>query len=223
MSNIGGYYPAPVTPVRQPLPPPIVVPPQAPTNGFNAPSGQGVSVASLPGGRMFANFNGGDWISTGGNLAHIYNMAKTGLTGGRGVNSAFGELWHAIKGLHGNGLFAGIKGVIGGAIPFATNSALFEGAVSAIVNGYYLVTGREGMGTFGGNVVGDTMTGFAGGAGAAVGGAIVMAVLPFGGTLGLILTALGGVLGYGMAANMLRSTNIYNRITSTVRSALGGR
>ena len=138
------------------------------------------------------------------------------------VNAAFGQFFRALKGLHGNGLFAGLKGVVAGAIPFATRSALFEGAVSVIVNGYYLATGREGIGTFGGNVVGDSLAGLAGGAGAAVGGAIAMAVLPFGGTMGLILTALAGVFGYGFASNALRSTSLYNNIVGGVRNALGG-
>jgi hypothetical protein len=184
--------------------------------------GGGVNMPAMPGGRMIAEFGGGGWVDMGGNLAHIYNMAKTGITGGKGVNSAFGELWRAVKGLHGNGLFAGLKGIVAGTIPYATNSALFEGAISAIVNGYKLFTRQESVGAFGGNVVGDTMAGLAGGAGAAFAGGIAMAILPFSGTLGLIITGLAGIFGFGFASNMMRSTGIYGTITGGIRNALGG-
>jgi hypothetical protein len=218
ISPAAGYYPAyaPVRPAalpQQALPAPVPAPASIQTAS--------VKTASIGSAGFFTNNYGGGWLATGANLAHIWNMIKTGLTGGKGVNSAFGQLWRSLKGLHGNGIFAGIKGVVGGMIPYAVNSSLFEGAISAIVNGYYLVTGKESFGQFGGNVVGDTLSGFAGGAGAAVGGAVVMALLPFGGTLGMILTAIGGVAGYSVAANMFKSSGIYGKIVGTVRGALG--
>jgi hypothetical protein len=246
MTSIPGYYPAPPPVGRLPLAPPPLAPlppmappaPQpmggsymtasayypAPPQQMGQPPRMGAngSGVTIPGGRMLAEFGGGGWVDTGGNLAHIYNMAKTGITGGKGVNSAFGELWSAVKGLHGNGLFAGLKGIVAGTLPYATNSALFEGAISAIVNGYKLFTHQESVGAFGGNVVGDTMAGLAGGAGAAVAGGIAMAVLPFAGTLGLIITGLAGIFGFGFASNMMRSTGIYNTITGGIRNALGG-
>ncbi|MDB5097775.1 MAG: hypothetical protein JWM80_2196 [Cyanobacteria bacterium RYN_339] len=209
ISPTTGYYPAyaPARPAAY----------QAPVTASAVPAGMGPQSPS----RYITNDYGGGYLATGANLAHIWNMIKTGLTGGKGVNAAFGQLWRSLKGLHGNGIFAGLKGVVGGMIPYAVNSSLFEGAISAIVNGYYLVTGKESFGQFGGNVVGDTLSGFAGGAGAAVGGAVLMAILPFGGTLGMILTAIGGVAGYSVAANMFRSSGIYGKIVGTVRGALG--
>jgi hypothetical protein len=48
-----------------------------------------------------------------------------------------------------------------------------------------------------------------------------MAILPFGGAMATILTAIGGIAGYSVAANMLRGTRLYGTVVGTVRQALG--
>lgn len=200
-----GYFPP--TPVR-PMAPPA---PQAPTAASYQMQGQ-------PQGGGFS-LGGGDMIDTGHSLAHIYNMAKTGIDGGRAVNPAFGSLFNALKNLRGNAIFSSLKGLVGATIPFLTRSALFEAAISAVANGIRLFQGRIGFGEFAGRVTADSLTGLAGGAGAAVGGAIVLALLPFTGTMATIFAAIGGVAGYSVVAGMFRGSRIYNSIVGTVRGA----
>ena len=173
------------------------------------------------GGTMNALMNG-DMVDKGQSLAHLWNMAKTGIDGGRAVNPAFGGLWKALTHLRGNAIFSSLKGVVGATLPFLTRSALFEAAISAIGNGIRLMQGRIGFGEFAGRVTGDSMAGLAGGAGAAIGGAVVLALLPFTGTMATIFAAIGGVAGYSVAAGMFRSSGIYQSVVGTVRRAFGG-
>lgn len=203
--NVTGYYPAP-TPVRPAGPAPVY------------------TAASQPqGGGVMNSLANGDMIDKGHSLAHIYNMAKTGIDGGRAVNPAFGTLFKALKNLRGNAIFSSLKGIAGATLPFLTRSALFEAAISAVANGVRLFQGRIGFGEFAGRVTGDSMAGLAGGAGAALGGAVVLALLPFTGTMATIFAAIGGVAGYSVVAGMFRSSSLYQSVVGTVRSAFGGR
>jgi hypothetical protein len=174
------------------------------------------------GGGVMSNLSSGDMVQTGANLAHLYNAGKTGLQGGRVVNGAMGDIWKSLKGLKGNGIFNGMKELASGALPFATRSALFEGAISVISNGYRLAKGQIGFSEFGGRVVADSASGLAGGAGAAVAGGIALALLPFTGPVGTIITAVAGIAGYTVADNMFRNSKIYRATIGTVRNALGG-
>lgn len=199
-----GYYPT-QTPVRPVGPAPVY------------------TAASQPrGGGMVDALTRGDMIDKGHSLAHLYNMAKTGIDGGRAVNPAFGTLFNALKNLRGNAIFSSLKGIVGATLPFLTRSALFEAAISAVANGVRLFQGRIGFGEFAGRVTGDSMAGLAGGAGAAIGGAVVLALLPFTGTMATIFAAIGGVAGYSVMAGMFRNSSIYRSVVSTVRSAFGG-
>jgi hypothetical protein len=184
------------------------------------PQAQAPTVASYQaqGGGM--SLGGGELIDTAHSLAHFYNMAKTGIEGGRAVNPAFGSLFNALKNLRGNAIFSSLKGVVGATLPFLTRSALFEAAISAVANGVKLFQGRIGFGEFAGRVTADSLTGLVGGAGAAVGGALVLALLPFSGTMATIFAAIGGVAGYSVFANMVRGSRIYNSVVGTVRGAL---
>jgi hypothetical protein len=204
--NATGYYPTPM-PVRP-------VGPVAPA---------AYQVASQPrGGGVVDALSNGDMIDKGHALAHLWNMGKTGIDGGRAVNPEFGALFKAAKNLRGNAIFSSLKGIVGATIPFMTRSALFEAAISAVANGVRLFQGRIGFGEFAGRVTADSMTGLAGGAGAAVGGAVVLALLPFTGAMATIFAAIGGVAGYSIVAGMVRNSSIYNTVVGTVRRAFGG-
>jgi hypothetical protein len=171
---------------------------------------------------LSSSLRGGDMVQTGANVAHLYNAGKTGLQGGRVVNNAIGGLWKSLKNLNGNGIFTGIKNLAAETLPFATRSALFEGAISVVSNGYKMAKGQIGFGEFGGRVVADSASGLAGGAGAAVAGGLALALIPFGGAMGTIVTAIAGIAGYSVAANMFRNSKIYRSVVGTVRGALGG-
>ena len=202
--NTTGYYPA-MTPVRPVGPAPVY------------------TTASQPrGGGVVDALSSGDMIDKGHALAHLYNMGKTGIEGGRAVNPAFGSLFRALKNLRGNAIFSSLKGIAGATLPFLTRSALFEAAISAVANGIRLFQGRIGFGEFAGRVTGDSLAGLAGGAGAALGGAVVLALLPFTGTMATIFAAIGGIAGYSMLAGAFRSSSLYGSVVGTVRRAFGG-
>lgn len=163
----------------------------------------------------------GNTVDTAAHLAHLYNAGKTGLQGGKVTGSAMSGLVNSVKGLKGNGIFSGLQGVFNGALPFAKRSAIFEGAISVVSNGIKLAQGQIRFNEFGARVVGDTSTGFVGGAGAAVAGGLALAFLPITGTLGTIVTGIAGIAGYALASSAFKQSSIYRTLTSTVRNALG--
>lgn len=163
----------------------------------------------------------GNMIDTGARLAHLYNAGKTGLDGGKVAAKGLTGLVKSLKGLKGNGIFNGVKGIATGALPFAKRSAIFEGAISVVSNGIKLAQGQIRFNEFGARVVGDTSTGFVGGAGAAVAGGLALAFLPITGTLGTIVAGIAGIAGYSVASSAFKNSSIYKTLTKTVRNALG--
>lgn len=196
--------------------------PQRPVAPASRPQATAAKVATTaqPTGGSMVNALNDDWVRTGGKLAGWYNAGKTALQGGREVNNAIGTIYKSVKNLKGNGIFNGLKGVVGGALPYMSRSALFAGVISVVTNGLELAKGRIRFNEFGARVVGDSMGGLAGGAGAAVAGGIAMAVLPFAGTMGMIVTGLAGIVGYGLAASAFQQTSLYKKVVGSIRSGL---
>lgn len=199
--------------------------PNVPTTGTSRPTAAPVTTASEPIGGGFHIQGFGDKLSLGTSLATLYNSGKTAADGASQLGSDASQVVNGLKGVSGSDLFNGLEGLAKGAMPLAKRSAIFEGAVSAVTNGYGLLTGRENVATFGSNVVGDTLSGAAGGFGGAIAGAIGTAALGAIGLSGGFLT-LGsiaiGMVGYALTEKMFRSTGIFHSITNTVHQALSG-
>ncbi|HEY9722110.1 MAG TPA: hypothetical protein V6D47_08855 [Oscillatoriaceae cyanobacterium] len=183
------------------------------------------ATAAEPVGSGFHIQGFGDNLSLGSSLATLYNSGKTAMDGASQLGGDASQVVNGIKGVSGGDLFNGLEGLAKGAVPLAKRSAIFEGAVSVVTNGYKLATGRENVATFGSNVVGDTLSGAAGGFGGAIAGAIGTAALGALGVSGGLLT-LGsiavGMVGYSLTEKLFRNTNIFHSITNTVHQALSG-
>jgi hypothetical protein len=178
---------------------------------------------ALGGGGVRQALSSGDVVDKGQALAHLYNAGRTGADGARALGGEVSSLWKALTNLRGNAVFSSLKGLAQASLPLMQRSAVFEAAISAASNGIRLFQGRIGFGEFAGRVTGDSMAGFVGGAGAALAGAVALALLPATGLLGTIVAAVAGLGGYSLAAGWFRSSGIYRSVVGTVRSAFGGR
>ncbi len=155
-----------------------------------------------------------DFVETGRTVAHLWNAAKSGIDGGAAVKDAFGTLFRGVSRLSPRGVVAGVKGVVGATWPVMKRSALFEGVISLVANGYRLVTGRLGIREFGANVASDLVGGFFGGFGAAMAGAIASAVVPGGGLFATFVVGLAGIWGYSTTAGAWRGLGLRDRLRS---------
>lgn len=194
------------------------------------PAGPGPSVASVqPASVQVAGFGDsmGGIINTGSSLGHLYNGVSSALHGGKAAAGDVATIGKNVMKLNlfGSGMKGAVSGLANAALSTAKKSGVFAGAISLVANGYRFVKGQISFATLGARVVGDTASGFAGGAGAAVAGGIATAVLGAVGLTGGLLTIGGvaaGLVGYVMAENALRRTRIFQTVVNTVHSALGG-
>ena len=126
----------------------------------------------------------------------------------------------------GSALKQGLSEIGGGLLSGAENGALFGGLISAAVNGYEVVTGREQLSQAAGGVTADTAGGAVSGlAGAATSGLALAAAGAVGLTAGLPLTLLGVAAGVGgafLANTLFKNSGLYNDIKNGVTSLFGG-
>lgn len=193
------------------------------TVSVSPPRASAYGVAASSERSVIQNLTQGDWVDKSKSAAHLWNLAKTGIDGRAALSGELTSLFRALKGVRGNAIFSSLKGLASAAVPLMTRSALFEAAISALSNGVRLAEGRIGFGTFAGRLTGDTMTGFVGGAGAAVAGSMALAILPATGLLATIIAGVAGIGGYGLVAGMFKQSSIYRSVVGTVRDAFGGR
>lgn len=156
-------------------------------------------------------------------LGRLGNAANTAVKGGQEALPNVQGVWGALKGFDLTNLWSASKALGKTAMTWGTRSALFQGAVSLVANGYRSLTGRQSWGDTGTNVVMDTTSGMVGGAAGAVAGGIGTMALTALGVAGGPLTigaALIGMGGYFVAERVFKSTQIYRKIHSTVSTIM---
>ena len=126
----------------------------------------------------------------------------------------------------GSGLKQGLSEIGGGLLSGAEHGALFGGLISAAINGYEVVTGKEQLSQAAGGVTADTADGAVSGvAGAAVSGIAIAAAGALGLTAGLPLTLLGVAAGLGgafLGNTLFKGSGIYDDIKNAVTRFFGG-
>ncbi len=126
----------------------------------------------------------------------------------------------------GSGIKQGLSEIGGGLLSGAENGALFGGIISAAVNGYEVVTGKEQLSQAAGGVTADTADGAVSGvAGAAMSGIALAAAGALGLTAGLPLTLLGLAAGFGgafLGNTLFKGSGIYDDIKNAVTQFFGG-
>lgn len=126
----------------------------------------------------------------------------------------------------GSSLKQGLEEIGGGMLTAAKNGALFSGVISAVINGFEVLTGKEKVGDGVGGVAADTADGAVSGAvGAAVSGLAIAGATALGLTAGLPLTILGIVGGLGgafLGDQLFKGTGIYGAIKGFVSKLFGG-
>lgn len=156
-------------------------------------------------------------------LGRVANAGYAALKGGEaGVGSAQGVI-QALKSFDIGPAFSSLKSLAQGALPFATKAAGVQGALSLLANGYRAVTGKISYAEAGSRVVGDTTSGFVGGASGAVAGAFGVAALGMLGVTGGLLTLGGaalGMVGFFVGERWFKQSNVYRTIKNKTREVL---
>jgi len=156
-------------------------------------------------------------------LGRLGNAANTAVKGGQEALPNVQGAWGALKSFDLTKLWDATQALGKTALTWGTRSALFQGAISLVANGYRSLTGRQSWGDTGTKVVMDTTTGMVGGAAGAVAGGIGTMALTALGVAGGPLTigaALIGMGGYFLAERLFKSTKIYSQINRTVSSIM---
>lgn len=121
---------------------------------------------------------------------------------------------------------SGLAKVFDGMKAGAKNGAVFGGLISAVVNGFQVLTGKKRFGEGVGTVAADTASGAVSGAlGAAASGLTIAAAGVFGLTAGLPLTIIGiagGLLGAILGDRLFKGTGIYAGIKGFISKIFGG-
>ncbi|HEY9857245.1 MAG TPA: hypothetical protein V6D05_15985 [Stenomitos sp.] len=156
-------------------------------------------------------------------LGRLGNAANTAVKGGQEALPNVQGAWGALKSFDLTKLWSSAQALGKTALTWGTRSALFQGAISLVANGYRSMTGRQSWGDTGTKVVMDTTTGMVGGAAGAVAGGIGTMALTALGVAGGPLTigaALIGMGGYFLGESFFKSTSIYKRINKTVSTIM---
>lgn len=164
-----------------------------------------------------------DLVGSATMLGRLGNAANTAVKGGQAALPNVQGFWSALKSFDLNNLWSASQALGKTALTWGTRSALFQGAISLVANGYRSITGRQSWSDTGTKVVMDTTTGMVGGAAGAVAGGIGTMVLTALGVAGGPLTigaALIGMGGYFFAERLFKSTAIYGTIHRTVSSLM---
>ena len=125
-----------------------------------------------------------------------------------------------------SGVSKGLSEIGGGLLHGAEGGALYGGIVSAVVNGFEVITGKEQLSQAAGGVAADTADGAVSGlTGAAVSGLAIAGASALGLTVGLPLTIIGvvgGVAGAFLGTALFQKTGLYSAIKNGVTSLFGG-
>ncbi len=162
-------------------------------------------------------------IDSASMVGRLGNAAHTAVKGGAETLPQVQGVWNALKSFDVTNLWSGIQALGKSALTWGTKSALFQGAISLVSNGYRSMTGQQSWGTTGTKVVMDTTTGMVGGIGGAIAGGIGTMALTALGVAGGPLTigaALVGMGGYFLAERFFKSTSVYKKVQSTVSSIM---
>lgn len=207
-----GYYGSgvPAQPAPGGWPPPVIVP----VNNYR-PGGAAGADAYVQTAVTYAPYIAGvapgkaavGWVAEAKTFFARARSARTPRAAANASSSARGAMMSSIKGA-------------------VMSSVLVNGIISAAINGYKVYNKQETTAEAGAYVAGDLASavvgGAAGGAASAAGTFLLAGIL---GT-GLPLTIVGmglGVVGYIVADKMLRQTEIFRKLTTSVHSMLSGR
>ncbi len=233
--SIGSSLPPP-PPIGNPPPAPIGNPPVGETPPVETtlppppPPPPGTGSPTLEMADKFTSISGYVGSGLGGGVGAIKSMANLKLisqglkgvdvpTGVDGETTNIGSsLGSKVKGV---GMAA--KGLGSSAITGAKYGAIIGGAVSALSNGYQVLTGKKTSGDAVSTFAADTATATISGAGGALAGG--MTALMLGGTLGsLPLSIVVGAVGLAGAVGsqmLTQKTGLYDSIKNAVKGMFG--
>jgi len=95
-------------------------------------------------------------------LGRLGNAANTAVKGGQEALPNVQGAWSALKSFDLTQMWSAAQALGKSALTWGTRSALFQGAISLVANGYRSLTGRQSWGDTGTKVVMDTTTGMVG-------------------------------------------------------------
>lgn len=171
----------------------------------------------------FTPSGGSGMVGSATMLGRLGNATHTAVKGGQAALPNVQSFWSALKSFDVSNLWTATQALGKTALTWGTRSALFQGAISLVANGYKSITGRQSWSDTGTKVVMDTTTGMVGGAAGAVTGGIGTLALTALGVAGGPLTigaALIGMGGYFFAERLFKSTSVYGKINRTVSSIM---
>lgn len=240
-NSVGSQLPPPPPPVGNPPPPPVGTSPTEGTTPTTPPSGGTI----LPPPPPPPPGTGSATLEMADKFTSISGLVGSGLGGGVGTIKSMGNLKLISQGMKGVEVPTGIEGestTIGGgigskikgagmaakglgnsAVQGAKYGAIIGGAVSALSNGYQVLTGKKTGGDAVGTFAADTAVATMSGAGGAVAGGATALLL--GSTLGsLPLTILAGTVGLVGAVGthyLTQKTGLYDSIKNAVKGMFG--
>lgn len=237
--SIGSSLPPP-PPIGNPPPPPMGNPPTGETPPINPgttttlppppPPPPGSGSATLQMADKFTSISGLIGSGLGGGIGAIKSMANLKLIGQglKGVDvptGIDGETTNIGSGIGSKvkGMGMAAKGLGSSVVTGAKYGAIIGGAVSALSNGYQVLTGKKTGGDAVSTLAADTATATLSGAGGALAGGATALML--GGTLGsLPLSILVGAVGLAGAVGVqmiTQKTGLYDSIKNAVKGMLG--
>lgn len=167
--------------------------------------------------------NAGSLINTGTMLGRVGNAVNTATKGGAEALPNVQAGFTALKGFDISGLWNAGMALGKTALSWGEKSAMIQGALSLVGNGYRALTHQESYADAGTNVVMDTTSGMAGGAAGAIAGGLGTMALTALGVAGGPLTigaAVIGMGGYFLGETFFKNTSIYRKIQDTVSSVM---
>lgn len=248
-NSVGNTLPPPPPPVGNPPPPPVGTAPTTgettPTTGTGTTTPTSPTTTQLPPPPPPPPGTGSSTLQMADKFTSISGLVGSGLGGGVGAIKSMGNLKLISQGMKGveipsgvdgestnigGGIGSKIKGAgmaakgLGGSIATgAKYGAIIGGAVSALSNGFQVLSGKKTGGDAVGTFVADTATATLSGAGGALAGGTTALLL--GSTLGgLPLTILVGAVGLAGAVGtqmLTQKAGLYDSIKNAVKGMFG--
>lgn len=161
-------------------------------------AGGGTSAASKQSALdRFAPTSSRGMVDTASMLGRLGNAGHTAVKGGAAALPGVQGVWSALKSFDLSGIWSAAKGLGQTAMTWGGRSAMFQGAISLVSNGYRSIKGTQSWADTGTKVVSDTVTGAVGGAAGAIAGGIGTMALTALGIAGGPLTIGAAVIGMG--------------------------
>jgi hypothetical protein len=186
----------------------------------------------------YNNYNTNSYDPTGGYNNGGYNNGYGGTEYSRyGRSEAlYGRRYGGIEDYTMNGQYPpgqtspemqmAYRNIASGAITGLKYGSLIGGGISAVVNAYNVITGKEKGSEAVGSVAADTVTaGLSGSAGAVAGGftALGLAAAGVGGVPGLVLAIGAGAVGATATQFLLQKSGIYDSLKNKVMNMVAGK